>query len=242
MKPWGFVILFVLYFLAVAASWRYAEEGQIALTAAWTAALVAAVGIVIQFHFAHQQTDLMRQTTVLTERQTELGEYQAAMQDTLRRLTTIPVLAPNARGDAVVEVFNCGSGPAMDVRAIVCRPRPSDPRVTPIARFSTQLSRSHLGPNDDALEIHSLPGDVQDETTGRRTSSHSLASDVWIVHCGDLNGWHWHAWNNWSRDNQHSTGEPFIFESEEKTPAWIRRYCPRCKEIDELRRREESET
>ncbi len=53
----------------------------------------------------------------------------------------------------------------------------------------------------------------------------------------DLNGWHWHAWNNWSRDNEFSPGEPFIFESEAETPQWVKRYCPRCRETEELRKR-----
>jgi len=137
----------------------------------------------------------------------------------------------------VVMLHNCGSGPATDIRANVCRPG-EDASGPPAIVFDVALpgGRSHLGPKDGELRLQAeersepIPGREGGEITS------ADKRDVWIIHCADLYGSHWHGWCNWSRDNTYRPGEPFMFESAERTPPWIVENCERCQELEEMTR------
>jgi hypothetical protein len=199
----------------------------------WPEVAVGACGVGVAMYFGRMQQELGEQMHTLAERQAEMTERQTQTQEILRRLTTIPVLAASWHHEpTVVMLDNCGSGPATDIRANVCRPG-QDVSAPPTVVFNVarQGGRSHLGPQDGELRLQA----EQRAEPVHKEEGVSLTDpekgDVWIIHCGDLTGSHWHAWCNWTREDRHSPGEPFIFESVERTPAWIRRNCARCKEL-----------
>ncbi len=145
---------------------------------------------------------------------------------TMRMLNMMPVLTPWFTGKAdLLMLSNCGHGPAMDIRAWVCPPEPTAADRPEFFKVDVEGKRSHLGPNDGEVKLHALPG----------PSERIHAGDVWIIHCGDLNGLRWHAWCNWTRDNAPRRGEPWIFEAAKQTPEWILGKCQRCRELDERR-------
>lgn len=221
------LVLACLVFLLAMASFWTKESGTRMAIASLAASIVLGGGLV---YIGYAQ---LRHAKVV------LGHTE-----TVRMLDMMPVLTPWFIRDHVLKVDNCGRGPAMDIRATVCRPRRSDPMGYPLAIFGTDVSRSHLGPEDDSIEISTFATPVLIEGTHTYKTGNARDTDVWIIHCGDQNGLHWHAWCNWTRreeGGQYRDGEPFIFERDVETPAWIRRYCPRCPEIDRLRRGESPE-
>jgi hypothetical protein len=152
-------------------------------------------------------------------------------------LDTMPVLTPWLPRDDRLMVGNCGHGPAMDVRVYALRPGDGD-EAKPERVFEARVQggKSHVGPHEEPLRANPQPHRQPGQDIRARQS------DVWVVHCGDLNGEHWHAWCNRTRlpDSRYKQGEPWIFETERMTPAWIRRYCPRCAEIRKLREGKET--
>jgi len=113
----------------------------------------------------------------------------------------------------------------MDIRAYVLRPGP-DSTAPPKLVFDVVLAhgRTHLAPGEDGLRMQAVPVDPKGELR-------AAWSDIWLIHCGDLNGKHWHSWSNWTREDSYRRGEPFVFESKERTPQWIRSSCPRCQKL-----------
>jgi hypothetical protein len=162
---------------------------------------------------------------------------------TMRMLEMMPVLTPwyaeaLSGSPSVVMLDNCGRGPAMDIRAYVFRPGPG-PGDAPklVGKAWGENLRSHLGPQDGELRFTAAACSVPNAAEILLDQRGIAWSDVWVIHCGDLNGNHWHAWCNLTRDGIPRRGEPFIFESEERTPGWVAEHCPRCSEIRGLRSR-----
>jgi len=218
MRNWVLLVIFGAFLAAIEAAALYGGDDTLALVIAAVAVLVGALNAEIQRAFALQQQRLAERQTELTERQADLGE-------TMRFLTAAPVLAarfPSGYGGHGIEVDNAGNGPAMDVRAFLW---PESDADEPLPLHP--LDRHHQGINDDVLKVAAKERQTRGGVNYQET-------DVWILHCGDLNGQHWHAWSNWSRktkddpEGKHVPTGLFVFENENMTPRWIRQHCPRC--------------
>ncbi len=160
--------------------------------------------------------------------QRRLAEQQTRLTTTLQRLTLVPVITggqghrklPNGKTLPCLLLRNVGKGPAYDLRGTVFGmpdPKTGKPRFDAMV---VPISESHLAPRETA---HFEPTDEQ------RRALTANPTDIWTVHCADMMGKpHYHAWCNWTREDAHKDGEPWILETVERSPEMIRRNCVVC--------------
>jgi hypothetical protein len=204
----GIVLLGVVIFLAL---------GE----ATWATLFVAAAAVLVAFFNGQTQQGLAEQQTELTLM--------------LQGLTLAPVITGCWKLGALVsgsiiphglQVRNVGKGPAYDLRGTVFGAPDPDTGKPRFEATPAELEESHLAPGETAyFELTAKQMDPRRSDYPR---------DVWIVHCADMMGKpHYHAWCNWTRAEQgdhYREGEPFIFETVERSPDTIRQMCLQCRE------------
>jgi len=216
--PLGFLLLLCAY--CAGSTWVLLSSG-----AGIRDAVVGVCTVGVALYFGYLQWQLGQEMRSLSQEQGRLSEV-------MRLLTFAPVLTAqfptkNEREiGAYIEVTNIGRGPAMDIRVCVWT-KTGDSEAW--REMPATSPADHLGPDEDKLRIHV---DNWDAVRAGMLGPRCRKADVWIVHCGDQNGVHWHAWSNWSREtNEHLPTGHFFFESKFRTPEWVRHHCPRCKEL-----------
>jgi hypothetical protein len=164
----------------------------------------------------------------------QFGRAQRDLGQAMRFLSLAPVLSawfPRDYRGSVIEVQNAGNGPATDLQAVLLVR--NYPQAAGYTTLPARCEKPHLGPGDVTRAF--VIGPRTEHTPGmslflrykvrRRT-------DIWILHCADLNGQHWHAASNFTPEQEHSAAnEAFLLWRRQQSPEWIRRNCERCREL-----------
>ena len=200
----------------------------------WPTVLVAIIAVGIAGGFGIFQTEVARRQTELAEAVAQLTKRQIDLQEVIRLLTYMPVLTGDFRDPPKgywLLLHNAGNGPAMDVRAALLPRIDAAERGVERTPLKAECSRSHVGPKGDAYV--SRPSGYATPPGG------SSKDDVWIVHCGDVNGQQYHLVSN-STGNGPPGDSPdgtWRWWREDQAPVWVSNNCYRCQELEAIEHR-----
>jgi hypothetical protein len=195
--------------------WRFAGED-------WPTIVVAAAGILVAGVFGEVQVNLAR-------RQADLGEV-------MRLLTYMPVLTGSfepylKQEGASVEISNVGNGPAMDMRATVLAATISTEAGLERRLLPALCDSSHLATRESTIVV----------ARNRSPRQHGIdlaRADVWIIHCADITGIHYHLVSN--SDERGGPGDAadalWRWWRGKQAPSWVSENCHRCLELSGRRR------